>query len=623
MISVRSLGLLGALFAAATMIATGGQATAQDKPASAASELHWRHGVALMGEPKLPADFKNFPYVNPDAPKGGTLNLSEDGTFDSFNPVLTLRGTPAAGLSMVYDTLLKPSEDEVSTSYGLLAEAVSYPDDVSSATFRLRAEAKWADGQPVTPEDVVFSFVKAKELNPQLAGYYRHVASAEKTGDREVTFRFDEKDNHELPSIVGQLVIVPKHWWEGKDANGNPRDISKTSLEPPMGSGPYKVASFAAGSNVRYELRDDYWGKDIPVNRGENNFRTINYTFFADRDVEFEAFRSGNIDFWQENQATRWATRYDFPAFKDGRVKREELPNPFRATGIMQALVPNMRRDLFKDERVREALNDAFDFEEINRTVMYNQYTRVNSFFFGTELASSGLPQGKELDILNGVRDKVPPDVFTKPYENPIGGDPQKARDNLRKAVALFKEAGWELKGNAMVNAKTGQPFSFEILLSSPQLERITLPYVQNLKRIGIDARIRTVDPSQYVNRSRSFDYDMTWVVWGETLTPGNEQQFYWGSKAAVTDGTKNYAGISDPGVDALIDKVIFAKDRDDLVAATRALDRVLLAHHYVVPLYYMMAMRIAYWDKFDRPANLPQYGIGFPDIWWAKSAAK
>jgi microcin C transport system substrate-binding protein len=589
---------------------------------AAAEEPQWHHGVSLMGEPKLPADFPNFPYVNPDAPKGGTLNLSTEGTYDSFNPILTLRGTPAAGLPMVFDTLLKPSEDEVSTSYGLLALGVSYPQDVSSATFRLRPEAKWADGQPVTPEDVVFSFDKAKELNPQLAGYYRRVSSAEKTGERDVTFRFDEKNNRELPSIVGQLVIVPKHWWEGKDAKGQQRDISRTTLEPVLGSGPYKIVGLAAGSNLRYELRDDYWAKDIPVSRGHNNFRTINYTFFADRDVEFEAFRGGNVDFWQETQATRWATRYDFPAARDGQVKREELPNPFRATGIMQALVPNSRRDLFKDERVREALNYAFDFEEINRTVMYSQYTRVNSFFFGTELASSGLPQGKELDLLKSLKDQVPADVFTKPYANPVGGDPQKARDNLRQAVQLLKAAGWELKGNTMVNAKTGAPFTFEILLSSPQLERVVSPYVQTLKRIGIEARLRTVDSSQYTNRTRSFDFDMTWVVWAQTLNPGNEQQFYWGSKAAATEGTRNFAGIADPAIDALVDKVIFATDRESLVAATRALDRVLLAHHYVVPLYYMMAMRIAYWDKFDRPGTLPEYGIGFPDIWWAKQSS-
>ncbi|TDX77718.1 microcin C transport system substrate-binding protein [Neorhizobium sp. R1-B] len=596
----------------------------------AAQEPIWRHGIALMGEPKLPADFKHFPYVNPDAPKGGVLNMSSSstsmasaGTFDSFNPVLTLRGVPPAGLSQVFDTLMKSSEDEVSTSYGLIAESLSFPDDVSSVTFKLRPEAKWPDGEPITPEDVIFSFEKSKELNPRGAAYYQHVTGVEKTGDREVTFRFDEKNNRELPSILGQLVIVPKHWWEGTDASGKKRDISKTTLEPVMGSGAYKIDSFQAGSSIRYELRDDYWGKNLPVNVGQNNIRTINYIFYTDRDVEFEAFRSGATDFWQETQAARWATKYDFPAIKDGRVKKEEIPNPYRATGIMQALVPNLRRDLFKDQRIRRALNLALDFEEINRTVLYNQYTRVNSYFFGTELASAGLPEGRELEILNEIKDKVPASVFTTPYTNPVGGDPNKVRDNLRQAVALFKEAGWELKGNRMVHSKTGQPFAFEILLSSPQLERVALPYTQSLKKIGVEARVRPVDAAQYQNRTRSYDFDMTWVVWGQTLNPGNEQIYHWGSKSANEPGSDNYAGIADPGIDILINKIVFAKDRPELVAATKALDRVLLAHDYVVPLYYMMAMRIAYWDRFERPANLPEYGIGFPDAWWSKSAGK
>lgn len=598
--------------------------------AATAQEPKWRHGISLMEEPKLPADFKHFPYVNPDAPKGGTLNLSSSstsmasaGTFDSFNPILTLRGVPPAGLGQVFDTLMKGSEDEVSTSYGLIAESLSFPEDVSSVTFRLRPEARWADGKPITPDDVVFSFQKAKELNPRAAGYYQHVSGAEKTSEREVTFHFDEKNNRELPSIVGQLTIVPQHWWEGTDDKGNKRDISKTTLEPVMGSGPYRIASFSPGSTIRYELRDDYWGKNVPVNVGQDNIRTINYTFFADRDVEFEAFRSGNTDYWQETQAARWATKYEFPAVKDGRVKKEEIPNPYRASGIMQAFVPNLRRDLFKDQRVRRALNLALDFEEINRTVLFNQYIRVNSYFFGTELASAGLPEGLELKILNSIKDLVPASVFTTPYTNPVGGDPNKVRDNLRQAVGLLKEAGWELKGSRMVNVKTGAPFSFEILLSSPQLERVALPYAQGLKKIGIEAQIRTVDAAQYQNRTRSYDFDMTWVVWGQSLTPGNEQIFEWGSKSADQPGTENYAGIADPGVDALINRIVFAKDRTNLVAAAKALDRVLLAHDYVVPLYYLMAARIAYWDRLSRPEKLPQYGIGFPDAWWSKTAVK
>ena len=587
----------------------------------ARSEETLRHGVSLTGELRYPAGFAHFDYVNPSAPKGGELKLAATGTYDTFNPILE-KGEAAPGLSLVFDTLMKEAEDEVSTSYGLLAEGVSYPEDVSSATFRLRAEARWADGKPVIPDDVIFSFEKSKELNPLYMSYYRHVVAVEKTGERDVTFRFDEKNNKELPMILGQFQILPKHWWEGTGPDGKPRDINRTTLEPVLGSGPYRIAEFKAGATIRYELRDDYWGKDLPVNVGQNNFRSIGYTMFGDLDVQFEAFRSGNTDYWVETKAARWATGFDFPAAKDGRVKREELPNPYRAAGIMQALVPNMRREIFKDRRVREALNYAFDFEELNRTVFYGAYKRVDSFFFGTELASRGLPEGRELEILNAVKDKVPAEVFTTPFANPVGGTPQAQRDNLRKAVALLKEAGYEIRGGRMVNAATGAPLSFEILLSNPMLEIVAVPYSEVLRKIGIDARVRTVDDSQYANRARSFDYDMTWVVWGQTLNPGNEQRDFWSSSSKDREGSRNYAGIADPAVDALIEKVIFAGNRDDLLAATRALDRVLLANDYVVPLYYGGVARLAYWDKFDMPAELPTYSTGFPTIWWSKAAA-
>ncbi|MEF0939844.1 extracellular solute-binding protein [Rhizobium sp. BR 362] len=590
---------------------------------SNADELEFRIGTAILGDLKYQPGFKHFDYVNPHAPKGGELKLSSNGTFDTVNPIL-LKGNPVTGIGLVFDTLLKSADDEIASSYGLLAEGISYPDDISNATFRLRAEAKWADGAPVTPEDVIFSFEKAKELNPFLTSYYAHVLRAEKTGDRDVTFTFDEKNNRELPFILGQLLpIVPKHWWEGTGPDGKPRDISRTTLEPVMGSGPYKIAAVSPGSTIRYELRNDYWAKNLPVNVGENNFGVISYAYYGDDDVEFEGFRGGNVDFWQDNSASRWVTGYDFPAVKDGRIKREDLPNPLRATGVMQALVPNMRRDQFKDQRVREALNYAFDFEEINRTVAYGVYRRDDSYFFGTKLASSGLPQGEELNVLNEIKDKVPPEVFTTPYSNPVGGDPQKSRDNLRKAIALLKEAGYVIKGNRMVNAKTGQPFSIEILLGSPFVEKWVLPYAQNLKKIGIDARVRTVDSSQYINRVRSFDYDMIWTVWAQTLNPGNEQIDMWGSASANRQGSRNYAGIADPGIDALITKVILAKDVAEKEATARALDRVLLAHHYVVPLFYATSFHIAYWDKFEHPANLPEYSMGFPETWWSKNAGK
>lgn len=585
-----------------------------------AQDQQFQIGSTVISEMKYKPGFTRFDYVNPDAPKGGDLRLSSSGTFDTFNPLLA-KGQTAVGLSLVYDTLLKPADDELLVSYGLLAEGLSYPPDVSSATFRLRKEAKWADGQPVTPEDVIFSFDKTKELNPLTGNYYRHVAKAEKTAERDVTFTFDEKNNRELPNILGQLVIVPKHWWEAPGPDGKPRDISKTTLEPVMGSGPYKIAAFSAGATIRYELRDDYWGKDLNVNVGQNNFRNVLYTYYGDRDVEFEAFRAGNSDYWQETFAARWATGYDFPAVKEGRIKKEDVTNPLRSTGIMQALVPNMRRDIFKDERVREALNYGFDFEELNRTVAFNSYKRIDSYFWNTDLASSGLPQGRELEILQGLKDQVPADIFTTPYSNPVGGDPQKSRDNLRKAISLLKEAGWELKGNRMVNAKSGQPMSFEILLSSPLLERWAVPYATNLKKIGIDARIRTVDAAQYTNRARSFDFDMIWNVWAQTVNPGNEQADYWGSGSANQQGSRNYAGIANPAIDALVRMIIFAPNRDEQVAAIKAMDRVLLANHYVIPLFYRDTYSIAYWNTVTRPAEFPAYSLGFPDAWWSTSA--
>ncbi|RFZ88490.1 ABC transporter substrate-binding protein [Shinella sp. WSJ-2] len=583
----------------------------------------WRNGISTIGELKHPNGFAHFDYVNPDAPKGGELKLSETGTYDTFNLILS-KGEAATGVgSLVFDTLLKSAEDEITASYGLLAEGVSYPDDFSSATFRLRAEAKWADGKPVTPEDVVYSFEKLKEHNPLYANYYRHVILAEKTGDRDITFRFDEKNNRELPNILGQFPVIPKHWWEGTDAKGNKRDISRTTLEPVMGSGPYKIGAFQAGASIRFERRDDYWGKDLNVNVGQNNFDTITYTFFGDKTVEFEAFRTGNVQFYQDNSASHWATSYDFPAAKDGRVVREEIENPLRATGIMQAFVPNLRRDKFKDQKVREALNYAFDFEDLNRSLAYNAFQRVDSYFWGTELASSGLPEGREKEIIEELKDKVPAEVFTTPYTNPVNGDPQKVRANLRKALDLFKEAGYELKDRKLVNVKTGEPFGFEILLSNPSFERTVTPFVNSVKKIGVDARIRTVDASQYTNRTRSFDYDMIYGIWAQSLVPGNEQSDYWGSASANQQGSKNYAGISDPAIDELIRRIIFAPNRDELVATTHALDRVLLAHHYVVPLFYAKAQRIAYWNNLARPQDLPYYGLGFPNVWWSKNAAK
>lgn len=585
-----------------------------------AQEPAWQHATAMIETPKYAEGFAQFDYVNPNAPKGGTLKLSEEGTFDSFNPIL-YKGEAAAGLSLVFDTLMTPSEDEVSSSYGLLAEGISYPDDISKVTFRLRAEAKWADGTPVTPEDVVFSFDKAKEHNPAQAQYYAHVVSAEKTGERDVTFLFDENNNQELPQILGQIRVLPKHWWEGTDEAGAARDISRTTLEPVMGSGPYRIADFKAGSTIRYELREDYWGKDLNVNVGQNNFGAIEYVYFTDANVEFEAFRAGTVDFRQENSASKWATAYDFPAVESGDVVREEIQNPLRAVGIMQAFVPNMRREKFQDVRVRRALNFVLDFEDLNHNLAFDALARVDSYFWGTELASSGLPEGREKEILEGLENEIPTEVFTTPYTNPVGGDPQKARANLRQALTLFQEAGYALKSGKLINTSTNEQFGIEILLSSPSLERSVLPYIASLKKIGIDARIRTVDASQYTNRIRSFDYDMIWNVWGQSLNPGNEQAGYWGSASADREGSRNYAGIADPAVDELIRMVIFAQTREEKTAAVKALDRVLLANHYVVPLFYSDAVKVAYSKVLKHPEELPYYGLGFPDVWWSTQA--
>lgn len=584
-----------------------------------ADDLVWHYAITTLDAPKYQKDFPHFDYVNVNAPKGGSLVISPNGpsTFNTLNPALD-KGDIGSGLAYVFETLMAPSQDEPSTYYGLLAEAVAYPADMSYEKVRLNAAAKWADGQPVTADDVVFSFNKQKELDPQFSQNYTHVVKVEKTADREVTFTFDEKGNRDILFAIAQLTVMPKHWWDGKDASGKPRDISETSLEVPMGSGPYEITSVTPGSKIVYKLRNDYWGKALNVNVGRYNFGTLEYDYYADRNAEFEAFRKGNFDYWWEESSQRWATGYDFPAVNDGSILREKLINSSRASGVMTALIPNMRRDIFKDQRVREALSYAFDFEDLNRTIFYNAYERINSYFFGTELASSGLPSGRELEILNGIKDLVPASVFSEVYKNPVGGNAEAMRNNLKTAIGLLKAAGYELRGNKMINKKTGQPLTFEILLVQQNLDRVVLPFTRNLAKIGITATVRLVDVSQYINRLRSRDYDMIYSQWKQSLSPGNEQQAFWGSKSADVNGSYNYAGIADPGIDKLINDIIFAKDREDLVASTHALDRVLLAHHYVIPTYDLRADRIAFWNTITHAKELPYYSTGFPSVWWS-----
>ena len=601
----------GSIFGRCLLLAAGLLVAA---PAMA-QEPQWRHATGLIEAPRYPEGFPRFDYVNPDAPKGGTLRLSETGSFDTLNPIAQ-KGELATGLGLVYETLMTDSEDEVSTSYGLLAEALSFPDDISSVTYRLREGARWHDGVPVTADDVVWSFDRLVEINPQQRFYYQHVTKAEALDARTVKFTFDETGNKELPQIVGQLLVLPKHWWTAEG-----RDIAASTLEPPLGSGPYRITRVNPGSTVRFERVPDHWGAAIPVNVGRHNFDVIEYTYFRDRNVEFEAFKADEFDYWSENEAKRWATGYDFPAAQAGKIKREELENPYRSSGILVGFVPNLRLEKFQDARVRRALTHAFDFETLNRTIFFGQYERVGSFFHGTPLAHSGKPEGRELEILEEVRDLVPASVFEGAYVNPVNGDPQAMRDNLREAVRLFAEAGYEIRDGKMVNAATGEPFTIEVLLNGPIIERVALPYAEELRKIGVEMTVRTVEPSQYVERQRARDFEMIYTGWAQSLSPGNEQLDYFGSAAAGREASRNFGGIADPAVDALIRKVVFAGDRDELIAATRALDRVMMANQFVIPTYTARTARIAYWDRFSHPDPLPHYGIGFPDLWWYDAA--
>jgi microcin C transport system substrate-binding protein len=588
---------------------------------SAASEPVWRHGLSLFGDVKYPAGFTRFDYVNPDAPKGGSVRQLEIGTFDNFNVVVSgFKGSIASSVELIYESLTSQALDEVETSYGLLAEAAAFPEDRSYVIYRLRAEARWHDGKPVTPEDVIFSFDALKKYSPAFSAYYRHILKCEQVGERDIKFTFEGAGNRELPMIAGQLTVFPKHWWEGRDAQGKKRDISATTLEIPLGSGPYRIKEFAAGRSLVLERVKDYWGQRIPHGIGQNNFDEIRYEFFRDDTVAREAFKADTVDWIPERSAKEWSTSYGFPAVKEGRVIKELFP--IRSVGRMQGWAFNLRRPLFADVRLRRAFNLAFDFEEENRVLSTGEYTRDNSYFDGIpEFMAKGLPEGKELGILETVRDKVPPEVFTTPYQNPVNGNPQNLRSNLREAARLLKEAGFETKDQKLVDPK-GQPVSVEILCRDQGDERIALFYKPSLERLGINASVRTVDDVQYQNRLRSFDFDLTTVIWGQSLSPGNEQRDYFGSQSADRAGGRNIPGIKNPAIDALIDRIIFAKDRAELVATCKALDRVLLWNCYVVPQFTYGFQRYARWDRFGHPEPLPQYGIsGFPALWWRDAA--
>lgn len=610
-------------------------------PVTAQQTQTRHHALSLIGTPKYGPDFKHFDWVNPDAPKGGEVTLNMVGDFNNLNP-FTIKGVSATGLTLTYDTLMATSPNDSSTEYGLIAEWVSFPDDYSSATFGLRPEAKFHDGKPVTPEDVIFSLEALKAAHPHFGKYYKNVVKAEKTGDHEVTFTFDSVGNRELPQILGQLYVLPKHYWQANGKGGEPRDLAKSTSEIPLASGPYKIKSFDIGKTVVFERVEDYWAKDLPVSRGQWNFGEIRYLYFKDRTGAFEEFKNGKADYWTENSSQAWATQFNFPAIKSGKVTKERIP--VERVAPMQAFVFNTRREKFADARVRQAFNYAFDFESLNKNVLYNQYLRVNSYFGNSELQATGLPEGRELELLNDVKADVPPEVFTTEYKNPTGG-PQNMRDNFRKALALLNAAGWQVGDKVvddpdcgffcglmktvgfssektervLTNAK-GETLTVEFLIASPTFERIILPYVADLKKLGVDASLRVVDSTQFEQRVRSFDFDIIVDTFSQSMSPGNEQRDFWGSESAAVSGSQNTIGVKNKAVDKLIDKIVFAKDRAELVAATKALDRVLLWNHYVVPQWHYPYERVAYWNKFGRPEQLPKLTPAFLQVWWVEA---
>ncbi|USO04694.1 MAG: ABC transporter substrate-binding protein [Rhodospirillales bacterium] len=574
------------------------------------------HAIALHGMPKYAADFTHVDYVNPDAPKGGTLKLNAIGSFDSLNPFI-VKGTPAAGLNflrsgLVYESLMQNAWDEPFTLYGVLAESIEMPEDKGWVAFNLRPEAKWADGEPITAEDVVWTFeTLTSEGQPFFKAYYGDVEMVEAMNERRVKFTFKVAGNAELPLIVAEMAILPKHYWM---TDG--RAFNQTSLEAPLGSGPYKIGTVEAGRKIEYLRRDDWWGKDLPLFKGFYNFDRIEYDYYRDSNVALEAFFAGEFDVQIENTAKLWNTAYDAQPVKDGRIVKEEIDNA-RPAG-MQGFIYNIRRDVFKDRAVREALSYAFDFEWSNKQFAYGTYTRTDSYFENSELASSGLPEGKELELLERFRGKIPDEVFTKTYAPPVSDGSGNARANLRKATGLLNEAGWVLETDGVL-AKDGAKLEFEILDANPMFERWVLPFIKNLERIGVKANFRVVDSAQYQNRMNAFDFDMTISGFGQSSSPGNEQRDFWGSEKAAIEGSRNYIGIQDPVIDQLIEELIQTSSREDLVAHVRAMDRILLWNHYVIPMWHYPKWRIARWTHIERPDPLSDISPLISDTWWAK----
>ncbi len=569
-----------------------------------------RHGLSVFGDLKYGPDFKHFDWVNPDAPKGGRMSLIGSAgriTFDSFNN-FTLKGDPAQGLDYLFDSLMVRAHDEPDALYGLVARDASVAADRMSVTFRLRPEAKFADGSPVTSADVVFSFeTLKKDGHPSISLSLRDVAGAEALDAATVRYTFSGDLVRDLPMIVASLPVLSKAYYAT-------RPFAETSLDPPLGSGPYRIGDHRPGTSVTYKRRDDYWAKDLAVNRGRFNFDELRYEYFRDRNVELENLFNGTFDFREEFTSLHWATGYDKPPVKDGRIRRLTLPDD--SPSGAQGFFINTRRDKFKDWRTRKALDLAFDFEWSNKNLFFGLYTRTASFFENSDMKAKGPPSPDELKLLEPHRARLAPEVFGEPYSPPVTDGSGSDRKLLREAASLLDAAGWKVVAGKRLDAK-GEPLALEILLFDAGFERIVGPYVENLKRLGIDASLRKVDPAQYERRVKSFDFDLTVKRYVMRLTPGIELKTYWSADAARMDGSQNLAGISDPVIDDLIGKATAARSREELVAATRAIDRVLRAGHYWVPHWYKAAHHLAFWNKFGRPETKPRYERGVVHTWW------